>query len=134
MFKIFGKKEHPELAAELLVLCKEWFEGQIGDLPVDELPPDDEIEQDIIQMRDDTLRRVQDSLLRTDAIQKGKPDDAANSSALSELIRRYSGNESTTPIFTKLALSKYGVERYQSGWPLCTIRLIAETWAEDSGL
>lgn len=133
MFGLFRKKEHPELAAELLVLCREWFEGQIGDLPAEELPSNDEIEEDILQMRDDTLRRVKDRLLSTDAVQRGRPNDVANSSALSELIQRYSTHETTTPIFTKLALSKHGDARYQSGWPLCAIRLVADTWAEDSG-
>lgn len=132
MFRLFKKKDFPELEDELLVLCREWFDGQIGDLPEDELPPQSEIEEDIAQMRNETLDRIKSVLANSDAIRNRAPDDAANSDALRALSEKYIGHEATTPIFTKLALSKHGVDRYQSGWPQCAVRLIAETYLEQS--
>ena len=132
MFRFFKKKGLTELEDELLLLCREWFDGQIGDLPEDELPPESEIEQDIIQMRDETLERIKEYISGTDAISNHVPNDAANSKAMKELSGKYSGHEATTPIFTKLALSKQLDDRYQGGWPLCTIRLIAETYLKQS--
>ena len=132
MFRIFKKKGFPELEDELLLLCREWFDGQIGDLPEDELPPRSEIEQDIVQMRDETLERIKEFISDSDAIAKSVPNDAANWEAMNELSKKYSGHEATTPIFTKLALSKQSDDRYQTGWPLCTIRLIAESYLKQS--
>lgn len=132
MFRLFKKKGFPELEDELLVLCREWFDGQIGDLPADELPPQSEIEQDIVEMRDETLQRILKILANSDALRNRVPDDAANSKAMTELVERYVGHEATTPIFTKLALSKRGTEGYQNGWSLCAIRLIAETYLDQS--
>lgn len=128
MFRSFRKNDYPELEDELLVLCREWFDGQIGELPDDELRPQSEIEHDIIQMRDATLDRINKLLSNSDATRNRAPDDIANLNALTELLKKYAGHEATTPIFTKLALSKRGVDRYQNGWPLCTVRLIAESF------
>lgn len=50
--------DFPELKEELLTLCREWFKKQIGDLPENDLPPMEEIEKDILQMRDETFDRV----------------------------------------------------------------------------
>ena len=122
-----------ELKDELLILCKEWFKRQIGHLPNEELPPQEEIEQDIRQMRDETYERVIASVPVNKYLQKSKtPDDEKNRLALEQLAEAYAGHETTTPIFTKLALSKIDEPRYQSGWPLCAIRLVAETDLEQS--
>ena len=132
MFSLLKRKDYPELKEEFLVLCREWFQVQIGHLPPDELPPQSEIEQDISEMRDDTLNRIRATIRRANAIRRGQPDDAANADALTQLIEAYSGHEAKTPVFTRLALSKCDEPRYHSGWPLCAVRLIAETWLEQS--
>ena len=132
MFRVFKKNDFSELEDEMLLLCREWFCGQIGDLPEDELPSRSEIEQDIVQMRDETLDRVRATLANSNAIKNRAPDDAANLEALNELSKKYVGHEATTPIFTKLALSKRGDDRYQKGWPLCAVRLIAESYLKQS--
>ena len=125
--------DHPELKEELLILCREWFQHQIGDLPEDELPPDEEIEQDIVQMRDETFKKLISTVTTKKFIGKtNEPDDDENRETLQELVKAYAGHENTTPIFTKLALSKIDEPRYQSGWALCTVRLIAETYFEQS--
>ena len=131
----FKKKaqEFPELKEELLVLSREWFKNQIGNLPEDELPPEKEIEADIVQMRDETFARIISSVpVQRYLTNSNEPADEKNTKALGEIIVAYSGHEDTTPIFTKLALSKVDEPRYQSGWGLCAIRLIAETWLEQS--
>jgi len=131
----FRKKQpdYPELKEELLILCREWFEKQIGDLPEDELPAKEEIEEDILRMRDETFDRVISSVPAEKFLETVRvPNDDENKRALEDLVKAYSGHEDTTPIFTKLALSKIGKPRYQSGWSLCAIRLVAETWLEQS--
>lgn len=127
------QQDFPELKDELLVLCREWFKHQIGDLPKYELPPQEEIEEDILQMRDETYDRLMSSVPVNKYLQKStSPNDEANKMALEELVKAYSGHEKTTPIFTKLALSKIDEPRYQNGWALCAIRLVAETYLEQS--
>jgi hypothetical protein len=132
----FNKKKtefnYTDFKDELHILCKEWFHTQIHDLPEDELPPQEEIDQDILDMRDDTFQRVHPFIQSTNAISNGDPDDTANSAALTELLEKYKGHEATTPIFTKLALSKAQEPKYNSGWPLCVIRVVAETWLQQS--
>lgn len=132
MFQLFKKKRYPELEDELFLLCSEWFDGQLGDLPASKKPAKAKIEQDALEMRDRTLRSLEDAIARSDAISKRKPNDVANLKAMSELTRMYSGHEATTPIFTKLALAKHTDDRYQEGWPLCAIRLIAESYLKQS--
>ena len=132
MLRLFKRNSYPELEAELHLLCREWFEGQIGHLPPDELPPQEEIEADVLEMRNDVYRKLSPMLKSSSALRGRKPNDAENDTTLANLVSAYSGRESTTPILTKLALSKRGDERYQTGWPLCTIRLIAEAWLEES--
>jgi len=114
------------LADAVETLVREWFKGQIGDLPPDELPPEDEIEADIESMRDEALASIARLQATTDSVKDGRPNDAANRSALDRLASEYRGLERATPIFTALALSKRGLPEYASGWRLCAIRLIAE--------
>ena len=126
-------REFTEIKEELMVICREWFQCQVGDLPADERPPQEEIEQDIIQMRDETYHRVISAVPRKKFLRDdGRPSDAENARALKLLVERYAGHEDSTPIFTKLALAKVSEPRYQSGWPLCMIRLVAETWLDQS--
>jgi hypothetical protein len=120
------------LNEELLILCREWFQNQIGDLDEDDLPSEGEIEDDILDMREEISVRVSPFLESTNALAAGIPNDNGNIEALSELIEKYRGHEANTPIFTKLALSKYGQNQYQGGWPLCTIRVVAEAWLQQS--
>ena len=127
------QQEFPELRDELLALCREWFQNQIGDLPDDELPTNEEIEADIVQMRDETFARVISSVPVNKFLSKNNtPDDEENKRILAELVKTYAGHENTTPIFTKLALSKINEPRYQNGWALCSVRLIAESYLEQS--
>ena len=131
----FKKKQRdfPEIRDELLLLCREWFQFQIGDLPDDDLPPQEEIEADIVQMRDETFDRLISSVPADRFLQKsGIPDDEKNRRALAALVKAYAGHDRTTPIFTKLALAKVDEPRYRGGWALCTLRLIAETYLEQS--
>ena len=84
-------------------------------------------------MRDETFSRVISSVpVSKFLMQNNIPDDEENKKALAELVKAYSGHDNTTPLFTKLALSKTDEPRYQSGWALCTIRLVAETYLEQS--
>ena len=125
--------DFPELKEELLLLCREWFKGQIKDLPEDELPPKEEIERDIIQMRDETFERIISTVPTKKFLgNDNTPNDVENEKVFKGLVDAYAGHENTTPIFTILALSKVSELRYQSGWPLCTVRLVAETWLEQS--
>ena len=117
---------------ELHVLCKEWFHNQIHDLPEDELPPQEEIDRDIVDMRDDTFQRVLPFIQSSKSVVDGQPNDTHNLSSLYQLVEKYNGHESTTPIFAKLALSKAGEPKYQAGWSLCVVRVIAEAWLEQS--
>ena len=127
------QQNFPELRDELLILCREWFERQIGDLLKEELPPQEEIEEDILQMRDETYARIISSVPVDKYLHKSKsPDDETNRLSLKGLVEAYAGHEATTPIFTKLALSKIDEPRYQSGWPLFAIRVVAETYLEQS--
>jgi hypothetical protein len=126
-----GRSPAP-LVAVVETLTREWFQGQLGDLPPDELPGKDELEADIRDMRDSVLRRVAVVLRSSDALKGGKPDDSANAAAMTRLVIAYKGIEPSTPIFTKLALSKVGTPAYQAGWPLCAIRVIAETFLPQS--
>lgn len=131
----FSKKRDgfPELEKELLVLCEEWFERQIGHLPKDELPARDEIEEDIVQMRDGTYQRIIAAVPPRRFLDGTEgPDDRQNRQTLAELLDAYRGHERTTPIFVALALSKVDDPRYQQGWPLAAIRLIAEVWLDQS--
>ena len=131
----FKKKQVPDYSdfkAELHTLCKQWFDNQIGHLPKDELPPQEEIDQDVLNMRDETFRSMLPCIESSDAMKNGEPDDVANSNALKTLVERYKGHEATTPIFTKLALSKIEKPEYGSGWPLCIVRIIAESNLEQS--
>jgi len=117
---------------ELHILCKEWSQNQIGDLPEDELPSQEEINQDILDMRDGIFKRVLPFIQSSKSIVDDQPNDSQNLQTLSQLIEKYKGFEKTTPIFTKLALSKENDPRYKSGWPLCVIRTVGETWFEQS--
>lgn len=134
MWSFKKERSHfPELKEELLTLCQEWFAGQISDIPEDELPPHEEIELDAIQMRDRTYDRVLAAVPPRRFLDAAAlPDDERNRRALSELTRAYVGHERTTPIFVHLAFSKLHEPLYQSGWPLCALRLIAETYLEQS--
>ena len=114
------------------MLCEQWFAGQLKDVPEDELPPKEEINRDMIEMRDEVFSRILPTLEAAECLSDGEPDDAANSKQLNRLVGEYEGLEATTPIFTKLALSKADQQDYQSGWPLCTIRLVAETYLKQS--
>ena len=132
MFQLFRKKRYPELEDELFLLCREWFDQQLGDLPPSKKPAKAKMEHDALEMRDRTMLRLEDAIARSDAIVKRKPNDVANLKAMSELTRKYSGHEAMTPIFTKLALSKSSDDRYQKGWSLCAIRLVAESYLKQS--
>lgn len=121
-------RDDESLASVVEILTREWFEGQLGDLPRDELPEEEVLEADIADMRDGVLRRVAGVLSASDAMTNGRPDDAANSAAMVRLVEAFAGLERTTPIFTKLALSKVNDPEYRSGWRLCAIRVIAETY------
>jgi len=124
--------DYTEFLEELHLLCKEWFHNQIHDLPEDELPPQEEIDQDIIDMRDDTFQKVLPIIESSNSVRDGLPNDSLNSKVILELVEKYQGHEQNTPIFTKLALSKVNDSRYKIGWPLCVIRTIAETYFEQS--
>ena len=132
----FNKKkketDYSEFLDELHMLCKEWFHNQIHDLPEDELPPQEDIDQDILAMRNETYERMQPYIVASDSIVHGQPNDTYNTNALSKLVEAYNGHENTTPIFTKLALSKVDNPKYQNGWPLCVIKTIADTWLKQS--
>ena len=130
----FKKKkiDYTPLLDELYVLSREWFKNQYHDLADDEWPSSEKHEQDILQMRDRTFNRIEPFIKPSKAIHKGQPNDKLNAKAMKELVKKYKGYEKTTPIFTTLALSKVEDDKYQSGWPLCTIRLIAETWLEQT--
>ena len=123
----------PELHAELLVLCEAWFERQIGDVPKDELPPRDEIEDDIVRMRDGVFGRVIGAV-PSDAFldETGRPDDARNRARLEALADAYRGHEATTPILVGIALAKANEPGYGAGWPLAAVRLVAKAWLEQS--
>ena len=118
----------PSLASAVEELTREWYEQQTGDLPPDELPEQEILIVDIAEMRDNVMRRVSEVLENSDALAGGIPDDAANTAALIRLVEAYEGLESMTPVFTQLALSKASDPAYQSGWRLCAIRVVAETW------
>lgn len=127
------QNEFSEFHTELLLLCEEWFQGQIRDLPEDELPPSAEIEADIVRMRTRTSARILSAVTLSRFLDAaGRPDDGRNRDALRSLMSAYQGHEATTGIFVTLALAKAAEPRYQSGWPLVTIRAIAETWLEQS--
>ena len=127
------QQDYPELKDELLALCREWFQKQMRDLPEDELPAKEEIETDMVRMRDEIVTRIVTCAPAKNLLKENKvPDDEGNKRAIAELVEAYSGHEDKTPFFTTLALSKINEPRYQSGWPLCTIRLIAEAWLEQS--
>lgn len=123
---------HESLTSVVELLVREWIQRQTGSVPPDELPERNEIEQDIAQMRDEVLRKVADVLRASDALHNGKPDDAANRVALDRLVAEYQGLDRTTPSYVKLALSKANDPAYQSGWPICAIRLIAQAWLPDA--
>jgi hypothetical protein len=97
--------EHP-LAQTLEVLTREWFQNQIRDLPPDELPPVEEMESDIADMRDETLQRVARAFDNTDCTRDGRPNDRANAAAIERLAAAFVGLERTTPIFAKLPYRK----------------------------
>lgn len=118
---------HP-LSKTLDVLTREWFDGQLRDLPAEDMPPVEEVAADIAAMRNNTLQRIMPALHQTDCLSDDRPDDGANAAAVARLAAAFVGLEATTPTFTKLALSKIGIEGYTAGWPLCAIRLVAETW------
>ena len=101
MLRLFKRNSYPELEAELHLLCREWFEGQIGHLPPDELPPQEEIEADVLEMRNDVYRKLSPMLKSSSALRGRKPNDAENDTTLANLVSAYSGRESTTPILTK---------------------------------
>lgn len=131
----FKKKQVPDYSyfkAELHTLCKEWFDNQIGHLPKDELPPQEEIDQDVLGMRDEIFRKMLPQIESSNAIRNGGPDDEANLYALETLIEQFRGHGATTPIFTKLALSKADKSEYGSGWPLCVVRIVAESYLGQS--
>jgi hypothetical protein len=121
---------HPPalLVSAVETLTREWFRGQLADLPPDELPGKKELEADIVDMRDSVIRRIVATLKSSDALKNGLPNDPANAAALARLVIEYKELEPATPIFTKLALSKVGDPAYRTGWTLCAIRVIAETW------
>ena len=121
----------PSLESAVEELTRQWFEGQTADLPPEELPEQEFLVVDIADMRDNVLRRISEVLENSDALAGGIPDDAANAAAMIRLVEAYEGLESTTPVFTQLALSKASDPAYQSGWRLCAIRVIAETWLSE---
>lgn len=126
-------KDFPELKEELLTLCREWFARQIADLPEDELPPREDIESDAVRMRDSVYDQVIAAVPPHKFLGTAtSPDDEENQRVLQTLIQAYAGHESTTPIFTTLTLSKADEPRYQVGWPLCTVRVVAEAYLEQS--
>lgn len=131
-FKNKQVPDYREFKAALHTVCEEWFDHQIGHLQKDELPPQEEIDQDVADMRVETFRRMLPHIESSNAIRSGEPDNAANSSALNSLIQQYKGYEATTPIFAKLALSKADEPAYAGGWPLCVVRVVAETYLEQS--
>ncbi len=118
----------PELVDAIHLLAEEWFEGQTADLSPEQLPPRDELEDDIAEFTDDVVERILPAFQATDCQRDGHPNDPANRAALSRLRNDYVGLEKTTPIFTALALSKHDEPPFSAGWPLCAIRLIAEIW------
>jgi hypothetical protein len=124
----------PSLASAVEELTREWFANQTGDLPADELPGRDVLDSDVVEMRDNVIRRISEVLETSDALADGIPDDAANAAAVARLVDAYEGLDDTTTIFTKLALSKAGDPAFQSGWRLCAIRVIAETWLPEAEL
>lgn len=122
------------LAFAVEELTREWFDEQLRDLSPEERQDQGLLEDDIAEMRDNVIRRISGVLETSDALADGVPDDAANAAAMARLVEAYEGLDSTTPVFTKLALSKADDPAYRSGWRLCAIRVIAETWlpqAED---
>jgi hypothetical protein len=127
------KRAHIDsLAWAVEILSREWFQGQVGDLPPNELPDKQEMEDDIADMRDDILRRVDHVLSASDAVKNGEPNDLANRAAIVRLVEEYSDLDQSVPIFTKLALSKVNDPAYRSGWRLCAIRIIAETYLPEA--
>jgi hypothetical protein len=132
----FNKKkkeiDYSEFIEELHIICKEWLHNQIHDLPEDELPPQEDIDQDILDMRNETFERMRPFIDESESIVQGSPNDKHNLNAFSKLIEEYNGHEQTTPIFTKLALSKVDNPKYQKGWPLFVVKTVADTWLEQS--
>lgn len=134
MFGFFKRKpvdvsEH--LRGPIEGWVREWMAAQMADVPEDECPSAEELEDDILRMRDEVLSRQQLTLSQFDGVRAGSPDDANNASALQRLVAAFAGQEANTPIFTALVLSKLGQPGYASGWPLCALRVVLETSLRD---
>ncbi|MDM4769971.1 hypothetical protein [Solimonas sp. SE-A11] len=121
-----------EVEPTIDALVREWFKGQTAGLAPDELPSPEEMEEDISEMRARVLAKLEPALEHGNCTTNRVPNDSVNSRVLGDLVESYKGLEKKTPIFTSLALSKRNQPGYMSGWPLCAIRLIAETSLVDA--
>ena len=134
MFGFFKRKPvdvGSHLKGPIEAWVREWMVGQLADLPDDERPSEDELEDDIVRMRDEVLSRQQPTLNPFDGLRAGVPDDAVNRAALQRLKAAFAGMEADTPIFTSLVLAKIGQPDFASGWPLCALRVVLETSLKD---
>lgn len=104
-----------KLRQPLHALVSEWMAGQLADLPDDEKPPQQELDDDIVHMREEALARLMPTFQGCDALSRGEPEDEANASALRRLQASYAGLEAGTPIFTMAGLVQGGTAQSRAG-------------------
>ena len=110
----------------LQAFCLEWHKNQYAGLSKRSWPSEKELTKKVNKMADGTIEDLVKLAATTDALSGDTPNDATNRARLKELKGAYEGLEKVTPIFTTLALSKENNVAYQTGWPLCLVRLVAE--------